>query len=145
LLEVIQSATEHLDTATLLRRVREDDASIDRATVYRTLEPLKKLRLVDEPDLMYLKGEKHYYEARSASDHIHLACFECRKIEEFESPLFEGPKQEISRQRRFASGWFAWKPAADAAIIICCAAGGTRRRSRYARGSENVCTTLMRI
>jgi Fur family ferric uptake transcriptional regulator len=101
LLEVMQSATEHLDAAAMLRLARERDASIDRATVYRTLELLKKLRLVDELDLMHLNGEKHYYEARSESDHIHLACFQCGKIEEFGSPLFEGLKQEISRRRGF--------------------------------------------
>ncbi len=101
LLDVMQFATEHLDAATLLRLSRERDTSIDRATVYRTLELLKKLRLIDELDLMHLNGEKHYYEARSESDHIHLACFQCGKIEEFGSPLFEGLKQEIWRQRGF--------------------------------------------
>ena len=100
-LEVIQSSDEHLDAASLLRLARERDAGIDRATVYRTLELLKKLRLVDELDLMHLNGEKHYYEAKREKDHIHLACFQCGKIEEFGSPLFERLKQEIARERGF--------------------------------------------
>jgi Fur family ferric uptake transcriptional regulator len=97
LLEVIQEATEHLDATSLLRLAKERDSSVNRATVYRTLELLKKLRLVDELDLMHLNGEKHYYEVRSEKDHIHLACFRCGKIEEFGSPLFESLKQEIGR------------------------------------------------
>ncbi len=101
LLEIIQSANEHLDAASLLRLASERDANIDRATVYRTLELLKKLRMVDELDLMHLSGEKHYYEASRDQDHIHLACFQCGKIEEFGSPLFERLKQEIRRERGF--------------------------------------------
>jgi Fur family ferric uptake transcriptional regulator len=104
LLEIIQSSTIHLDAVTLLKLARERDTSIDRATVYRTLELLKKLGLVDELDLMHLNGEKHYYEARSGRDHIHLACFKCGKIEEFESPVFERLKQEIAREQGFHIG-----------------------------------------
>lgn len=100
-LEVIETAEEHLDAASLLKLARQKDAAIDRATVYRTLELLKKLRLVDELDLMHLNGEKHYYELRTGRDHIHLACFQCGKIEEFGSPLFERLKQEIARERGF--------------------------------------------
>jgi Fur family ferric uptake transcriptional regulator len=101
-LEIIQASGEHLDAASLLTRARERDAGIDRATVYRTLELLKKLRLVDELDLMHLNGEKHYYELRTGLDHIHLACFQCGKIEEFESPLFERLKEEIGHERGFS-------------------------------------------
>jgi Fur family transcriptional regulator, ferric uptake regulator len=102
LLEIIQSATGHLDAATLLRLAREQDATINRATVYRTLELLKNLRLVDELDLMHLNGEKHYYEMRTGEGHIHLACFRCGKIEEFSSPLFERLKQEIVTKQGFS-------------------------------------------
>ena len=99
LLDIIQSAEGHLDAATLLRLAREQDVSIDRATVYRTLELLKKLRLVDELDLMHLNGEKHFYEVTRGRGHIHLACFVCRKIEEFSSPLFEQLQQELQQKR----------------------------------------------
>src|ERR1700733_6485668 len=102
LIEIIQCAEEHLDVATLLELARKRDPNIDRATVYRTLELLKKLRLVDELDLMHLHGEKHYYEATSDRDHIHLACFKCGKIKEFASPLFERLKQEIARDTQFS-------------------------------------------
>jgi len=101
LIETIQEAEGHLDAATLLKVARQRDPHIDRATVYRTLDLLKKLRLVDELDLMHLNGEKHYYEAKTRRDHIHLACFECGKIKEFTSPVFEMLKQEIARQNGF--------------------------------------------
>lgn len=34
-------------------------------------------------------------------ERIHLACFECGRIEEFAGPLFEELKVEISRQKQF--------------------------------------------
>jgi Fur family ferric uptake transcriptional regulator len=101
LIETIQAADRHLDAATLLKLARERDKEINRATVYRTIELLKKLRLIDELDLMHMNGEKHYYEARTNIDHVHLACFQCGRIEEFTSPLFERLKAEISRQKGF--------------------------------------------
>ncbi len=102
LIEVIQEADRHLDAASLLERARKREPSIDRATVYRTIELFKKLRLVDELDLMHLNGEKHYYEVKTRRDHVHLACFRCGRIEEFASPLFEQLKHEIATQNHFA-------------------------------------------
>jgi|SRR5579883_356496 Fur family ferric uptake transcriptional regulator len=102
LIEVIQEAKEHLDAASLLALARQREPGIDRATVYRTIELLKKLRLIDELDLMHLEGEKHYYEVKTRREHLHLACFRCGRIEEFSTALFEQLKDEIARQAGFA-------------------------------------------
>ena len=101
LIETIQCADRHLDAASLLEQARKRDPRIDRATVYRTLELLKKLRLIDELDLMHLSGEKHFYEVKTRVDHVHLACFECGSIEEFTSPIFDRLKDEIALQNGF--------------------------------------------
>jgi Fur family ferric uptake transcriptional regulator len=69
--------------------------------VYRTLELLKRLGLIDELDLMHLNGEKHYYEVKTQKDHLHLACFRCGEIEEFDSPTFQRLKREIAAQNDF--------------------------------------------
>ena len=101
LVEVIQGAEEHLDADTLLERARKRESHIDRATVYRTIELLKRLRLVDELDLMHLEGEKHYYELKTTREHIPLACFRCGRIEESSSSLYEKLKSEIAKQAGF--------------------------------------------
>ncbi len=101
LMETIQEADGHIDAATILKLARRRDPQIDRATVYRTLDMLKRLRLVDELDLMHLHGEKHYYEAKARVDHVHLACLECGAIEEFSSPAFDRLKEDIARQCGF--------------------------------------------
>ena len=100
-IETIQQADAHLDAATLLARARERGPNIDRATVYRTLELLKRLGLIDELDLMHLNGEKHYYEVKTQKDHLHLACFRCGEIEESASATFQRLKREIARQNNF--------------------------------------------
>jgi Fur family transcriptional regulator, ferric uptake regulator len=101
LIETIQEATSHLDAASLLSLARKRDPKIDRATVYRTIELLKRLGLIDELDLMHLDGEKHYYEVKTRKDHLHLACFKCGAIEEFSSPAFERLKLEIGAKNDF--------------------------------------------
>jgi len=101
LIETIQEATTHLDAESLLKQACEREPGINRATVYRTIELLKKLGMIDELDLMHLDGEKHYYEVRTKQDHLHLACFECGKIIEFATPAFERLKQEIAAANQF--------------------------------------------
>jgi Fe2+ or Zn2+ uptake regulation protein len=101
LVEIIQSADGHLDALDLWERARKQDTTLNKVTVYRTLNMLKKHGLVDELDLMHLQSGRHYYEARTMRDHIHLACFKCGRIQEFESSLFEKLKGQIERERRF--------------------------------------------
>jgi len=101
LIETIQEAEGHPDAPSLLAMAKACDASVDRATVYRTLDLLKKRGLIDELDLMHLTGEKHFYEVKTHRDHVHLACFGCGRIEECTSPVFDRLKSEITRQQGF--------------------------------------------
>jgi Fur family ferric uptake transcriptional regulator len=101
LIETIQEAKGHIDAPTLLALARKRDTSIDRATVYRTIDLLKKRGLIDELDLMHLTGEKHFYEVKTHRDHVHLACFQCGRIEELTPPLFDKLKSEMARQSGF--------------------------------------------
>jgi Fur family ferric uptake transcriptional regulator len=101
LIETIQEATTHLDAAGLLDLAHKRDPKINRATVYRTIELLTQLGLIDELDLMHLNGEKHYYEVKTEKDHLHLACFECGEIVEFTTPAFERLKHEIAAKNQF--------------------------------------------
>jgi len=101
LVEIIQRADRHMDVLELWKRAHAKDPTLDKVTVYRTLALLKKHGLVDELDLLHLEGGKHYYEARTTRDHIHLACVKCGRIQEFESSLFEKLKGQIERERRF--------------------------------------------
>jgi len=101
ILSVVETAKQHLDASQILRRAHKIDPHIDRVTVYRTLNLLKRHGLIDELDLMHLEGEKHFYERRPQRDHIHMACLRCGRIMEFESNLFERLKGQIQRECQF--------------------------------------------
>ena len=76
---------------------RKSTPDITRVTVYRTLELLKNLGLIDELDLLHLRGHRHFYESHGPRDHIHVACIRCGKVREFESELYEDLKRQIAR------------------------------------------------
>jgi len=81
----------------VLERAQKIDPAVTRVTVYRTLDLLKRQGLIDELDLLHLRGDRHYYESHGPRDHIHVACMKCGKVREFESELYEEIKRQISR------------------------------------------------
>src|SRR5262249_56116261 len=83
ILSVVETAKQHLDASQILRHARKVDPNIDRVTVYRTLNLLKRHGLIDELDLMHMQGEKHFYERRPQRDHIHMASLRSGKIMHF--------------------------------------------------------------
>jgi Fur family ferric uptake transcriptional regulator len=101
ILSVMETANKHLDAAHLLRKAQRLDPSVDRSTVYRTLQMLKRQGLIDELDLMHIHGEGHYYERKLNRDHIHMACLRCGKIMEFVSDVFEKLKRQVERDCSF--------------------------------------------
>jgi Fe2+ or Zn2+ uptake regulation protein len=96
-LQVMESAARHMDANEILELAQQIDPEITRVTVYRTLDLLKRHGLIDELDLLHLRGHRHYYESHGPRDHIHVACVACGKVREVESPLYEELKQQISR------------------------------------------------
>ncbi len=96
-LQVMEGARQHLDAGEILELAQKMDPDITRVTVYRTLELLKQHGLIDELDLLHLRGHRHYYESHGPRDHIHVACIRCGKVREFESELYEDLKRQIAR------------------------------------------------
>ena len=97
ILRVMDNAERHLDVDQILERARKIDHAVHLVTVYRTIDLLKKQGLIDELDLLHLRGDRHYYESHGPRDHIHVACLRCGKVREFESKLYEQLKQQIAR------------------------------------------------
>ena len=97
LLQVMETARRHLDAGGILRRARKIEPGITRVTVYRTIDLLKRHGLIDELDLLHLRGDRHFYESHAARDHIHVACLRCGKVREFESSLYEQLKRQIEQ------------------------------------------------
>jgi Fur family ferric uptake transcriptional regulator len=97
ILQVMDDAEQHLDVDQILERAQKIDSGVALVTVYRTIDLLKKHGLIDELDLLHLRGDRHYYETHGPRDHIHVACLGCGKVREFESRLYEQLKQQIAR------------------------------------------------
>jgi Fur family ferric uptake transcriptional regulator len=95
IVRVMDTAQRHLDADEILKRAKRLDPNVHRVTVYRTIDLLKNLGLIDELDLLHLRGDRHYYESHAARDHIHVACLRCGKVREFESLLYEKLKRQI--------------------------------------------------
>lgn len=98
ILHVMDTAQRHLDAAEILERAQKIDPRVHAVTVYRTIDLLKELGLIDELDLLHIRGDRHYYESHGPRDHIHIACLHCGKVREFESALFEQLKKQIERE-----------------------------------------------
>ena len=96
LLEVMDKAEQHLTADAILERAQKIDPHVHRVTVYRTLEMLKRRGLLDELDLLHIRGHQHFYESHSGRDHIHVACLRCGKVREVESELLEQLKRQIT-------------------------------------------------
>lgn len=99
--DLLQNANEHLDAEAVYLLARRKDPAIHRATVYRTLNTLKKLGLVDELDLMHVSGDRHYYEIRPSQFHIHLVCTRCGAVQEPTGPFWNTLRGKVHRETGF--------------------------------------------
>src|SRR6202011_1136121 len=100
ILQVMDDAEQHLDVDQIRERAQRIDPGVHLVTVYRTIDLLKKHGLIDELDLLHLRGDRHYYETHGPRDHIHVACLGCGQVREVESRLYEQLKEQIARDFR---------------------------------------------
>jgi len=98
ILEVIRQGQGHLDADEVYRQAREKQPRLSLSTVYRTLQLFKKLGLVEE---LHFDEAHHHYELKPASEHHHLVCLGCGKVVEFECPLSQKMKEDVSREKGF--------------------------------------------
>jgi Fur family transcriptional regulator, ferric uptake regulator len=98
LLQLIEDHEGHLDAHELFRLASERNPRLSLSTVYRTMNLLRDLGLVNE---VHLGEEHHHYELRSPSDHCHLVCASCGKVIEIGGELIEQLKATVAVQQDF--------------------------------------------
>ena len=96
ILEIIRR--RHLDADEIYRQARAKQPRLSLSTVYRTLQVLKKLGLVEE---LHFDEAHHHYEMKPSSEHHHLVCLGCGKVVEFECLLSQNMKEDIAREKDF--------------------------------------------
>ena len=104
ILEILRQGRGHMDADEVYRLARKKQARISLSTVYRNLQTLKKLGLVDE---VHFDEDHHHYEVRGpaedaqVSEHHHLICQSCGKIIEFGLPLARLIGKSVPEARDF--------------------------------------------
>jgi Fur family ferric uptake transcriptional regulator len=78
--------------------VRETAAGVNISTVYRTLELLEELGLVQHT---HLGHGAPTYSIPSDDDHVHLVCRDCGGVDEVESSVVEEVVRRLSAERGF--------------------------------------------
>ena len=97
--DVFFRSSGHLSIEDLLALVRERDAKIGYATVYRTLKLLKECGIAYERH--FGDGVSRYEIVLEDEHHDHLICLECGKIIEFENDEIERLQEELAKQHGF--------------------------------------------
>ncbi len=101
IIEAAFSTKDHFNAEELLAMAKKIDASVSRATVYRTLPLLVESGLLRELDL---GGETKIYDPNFLEHptHNHLVCLDCKKIIEFEDINMELLENCITRRLGFS-------------------------------------------
>ena len=100
IVEVFSSMGGHVTVEKLARRVRERDAGIGVATVYRTMKLLTELGLATARQFG-ADGQTRYEAAGPERHHDHIICTRCGAIVEFENPDLEALQLRIARRHGF--------------------------------------------
>jgi Fur family transcriptional regulator, ferric uptake regulator len=100
IIEAAFSTTEHYTADDLLGMAKKVDASVSRATVYRTLPLLVESGLLREMDF---GRDQKFYDPNYVDhpNHNHLICLDCSKIVEFEDIHMDTLETCIARRLGF--------------------------------------------
>jgi len=98
IMDIIRRGQGHLDADEIFRRAREKEPRLSLSTVYRTLQMMKELDLIDE---LHFTESHHHYEAKPAREHHHLVCLGCGRVIEFDYPLSNYLKKEVPEAKGF--------------------------------------------
>lgn len=99
IIETFFKAPNHISIEELLAEVRQKDARVGYATVYRTLKLLTECGVAFERK--FGDGLTRYELADESSHHDHLICVGCGKIVEFEEPRIEELQEQIAARYGF--------------------------------------------
>jgi Fe2+ or Zn2+ uptake regulation protein len=97
-LEIIRQGQGHLDADEVYRQAREKQPRLSLSTVYRNLQTLKKLGLIEE---LHFDEEHHHYEIKPSTEHHHLTCLDCGRVVEFQYPLARLIKKKFTEVKNF--------------------------------------------
>lgn len=98
---LLENEADHLSAEDVYLLVKEKAPEIGLATVYRTLELLSELKVVDK--INFGDGVSRYDLRKEGAEHFHhhLVCTECGSVEEIEEDLLGDVEKLVENQWGF--------------------------------------------
>lgn len=100
-LVLLENEKDHLSAEEIYMLVKQKSPEIGLATVYRTLEMLNELQIVDK--ISFTDGLARYDMRKEGAKHFHhhLLCLECGNIEEVEEDLLVEVERVVEKKYHF--------------------------------------------
>jgi Fur family ferric uptake transcriptional regulator len=100
ILDIIDDSMSHISAEEIHQKIRQRYPFVNISTIYRTLNLLKKLRLISETDL----GDGYVrYEVLERGRHHHLVCRQCGDSFAFEHELLKPLQLRLLKEYGFAA------------------------------------------
>ncbi|GGB05251.1 transcriptional repressor [Macrococcus hajekii] len=98
---LLENEADHLSAEEVFLKVRERSPEIGLATVYRTLELLAELKVVDK--INFGDGVARFDLRKEGAEHFHhhLVCIECGAVDEIEEDLLGEVEKKVERDYQF--------------------------------------------
>ena len=98
ILSVICESEAHVSAEEIIKRVRRRYPSLNKSAVYRTLDLLTRLSLVNPTDLGQGCVE---YELHQHPHHHHLLCRHCHQMVQVDESVFASVEKRLSAKYKF--------------------------------------------
>lgn len=96
----LEHGDQHLSAEETFMIVKNEYPDIGLATVYRTLELLAELEILQKND--FGDGRIRYeFSRQDEHHHHHLICLECGQVSEFDDDLLDSLEKEIEKRNDF--------------------------------------------
>lgn len=98
---LLENEEDHLSAEDVYLLVKDKAPEIGLATVYRTLELLSELKVVDK--INFGDGVSRYDLRKEGADHFHhhLVCIECGSVDEIQEDLLGDVEKVVERDFNF--------------------------------------------
>lgn len=103
ILEYLLRAQNHSTPERIYRDLSAQDATLGRATVFRTLHLLERAGFVGK--ILFADGSHGYEHKFARPHHDHMVCVDCKQVIEFTNPTIEKLQDQISREFQFTPLW----------------------------------------